>query len=445
MELVKNRFVFFWLVLLFLFSINQSVCQDNNFLIRGKIVDNDTQNPLPGVTIMDSLTGRGAITNDQGEFSFSFSRFPQWLRIKHLGYFNDSIIIKNKQEYLAGVKDKILIINLRADLFMLDEVLVTTPGMATRLFDREPVSIFDYVIKSNRYIALSYKNYNPLKPELILAELNGKVIFTLSLPSAKELYQDYQGDVYAITRDSAFLVAMVNDELKIFMPSEIGLFDKYVRPIQGLNSNYFFTLKKSEKGQYHDYFIHDVESKEFDLIYRVGHVGDERIVSSLDRQIRAQEVGKIKRSFIGRIEMRIINSRIASLHIRKFSEFRPVESAFIQMGDSSLLFDFDKKLINCIKSNGELKWTSNMQVPLRNDWTGNVHYDKIAQRFYLEFLHIQLSSLVEIDPLTGEALSQIPIKRFKHIDNITVLNNRIFFLHQPDFGDRGKKLYFVKM
>lgn len=141
MAIVRHKSVFFWVAILFIFSINSGYSQENSFLVRGKVIDNDTQNPLPGVTIMDSVTGRGAITNDLGEFSFSFSKFPLNLKFKHLGYFSDSLSVENQQKYIVDTKDKIRIINLRADLFMLDEVLVTTPGMATRLFDREPFSI----------------------------------------------------------------------------------------------------------------------------------------------------------------------------------------------------------------------------------------------------------------------------------------------------------------
>jgi len=84
-------------------------------------------------------------------------------------------------------------------------------------------------------------------------------------------------------------------------------------------------------------------------------------------------------------------------------------------------------------------------VKLNKDFTGRVHHDKISNRFFLEFVNVQLSYLIEIDPLTGEEIQTIPINKFKHIDHVSVYNNRIFFLHQPDFGDRGKKIYFLDM
>lgn len=169
------------------------------------------------------------------------------------------------------------------------------------------------------------------------------------------------------------------------------------------------------------------------------------MVVNIDKQIRREHVGKINRGWISGGEMRRINTRIANLQLRVITEYRPVHSSFFQIGDTCLLFDFDKKLINCINSGGEILWTSELQVQLGSDWTGNVLYDEIAHRFYLEFLHIQLSYLLEIDPRKGEVLSRIPINKYKHIDHLSVLNNKIFFLHQMDFGDRGKKLYFVKM
>ena len=130
---------------------------------------------------------------------------------------------------------------------------------------------------------------------------------------------------------------------------------------------------------------------------------------------------------------------------KKNTEYKPVYSTMIQLGDTALLFDFDNKYVNCFKLNSNLLWRTKIQIDLSKDFTGRVHHDKISNRFFLEFLNIQLSYLIEIDPKSGKELSRIPIKGYKHIDHISVYNNRIYFLYQPDFGDRGKKLYYINI
>ena len=114
-----------------------------------------------------------------------------------------------------------------------------------------------------------------------------------------------------------------------------------------------------------------------------------------------------------------------------------------QLKDTVLLFDFDYQVIHCFTTKAELIWRSEIQLDLSKDFSGRVHHDKISNRFFLEFTHIQQSYLIEIDPRTGNEIETIPLKGFKHIDHISVYNNRVCFLYQPDFGARGKKLYSI--
>jgi len=216
-----------------------------------------------------------------------------------------------------------------------------------------------------------------------------------------------------------------------------------VKPIQALNNQYFIGVDKSEKGQYHDYYVCDSETGQQEIFYRVGNDQKEKAVASIDKQVRREFVGKISRGNIESGELRIINARIALLQNRINTDYRPIQSSMFQLKDSVLLFDFDYQAVHCFKMNAELLWRSEIQIYLSKDFTGRVHHDKISNRFSLEFLNIQQSYLIEIDPRTGGELETIPIQKFKHIDHISVYNNRIFFLHQPDFGERGKKLYFL--
>jgi len=84
-----------------------------------------------------------------------------------------------------------------------------------------------------------------------------------------------------------------------------------------------------------------------------------------------------------------------------------------------------------------------MRVVFNNDWESRMHRDPVSGRFYLEFLNGQLSYLIELNPKTGDEVRKIPVPRYKHIDHINIVNDRIYFLHQPDIGDKGKKLYYI--
>jgi len=180
-----------------------------------------------------------------------------------------------------------------------------------------------------------------------------------------------------------------------------------------------------------------------DIIYRVGDEKHEMIVEILDKRIQQEFIGKIRKSFISLQEMRERNERIVEMWHDIATFYKPVMSQLYHVGDSLLLFDFNNQSINCFDNYSNMRWRTRIIPDMSKDFTGRIHWDRITNRYFLEFLNIQLSYLIEIEPYSGSVLNTIPIHNFKHIDHISIHNNRIFFLHQPDFGDRGKKLYFL--
>ncbi|TSA36629.1 MAG: hypothetical protein D4R64_07135 [Porphyromonadaceae bacterium] len=108
-----------------------------------------------------------------------------------------------------------------------------------------------------------------------------------------------------------------------------------------------------------------------------------------------------------------------------------------------MLFDFAKFSIIRFSKDGTQTGETPMRVVFNNDWESRMHRDPVAGRFYLEFLNGQLSYLIELNSKTGDEVRKIPVPRYKHIDHINIVNDRIYFLHQPDIGDKGKKLYYI--
>ncbi len=411
--------------------------------LSGVILDENTQNPLAGVTILNTNSGKGVVSNDVGEFSLILTEFPVSLSLRHIGYFEDSLQILDKEQYQKYYKGKTITLSLRVNPFKFDEVVVSTPGIATKLFSDEPYAIIDYVVKEDRFIGLGYKNHNPTKREIFLGKLSGKVLLSNPLKSFQEIYLDCLGEVYAVARDKAFITNMEDDSLFLEFICDSKFFEEKVKPIQALNKQHFMYVSKSEQSQYHDYYVCDSETNKQELFYRVGDEKKERAVINIDNQVRREFVGKIKRGWISSAEMRIINARIAKLQNQINTDYRPIQSDMFQLEDSVLLFDFDYQAVHCFTLGAELLWRTDIQIELGKDFTGRVHHDKISNRFFLEFVNTQLSYLIEIDPQTGEELQTIPINKFKHIDHISIYYNRAFFLHQPDFGDRGKKIYYL--
>lgn len=75
------------LVLLFLLGTGvHEICGQELFPLRGKVIDAQTREPLPGVAIAVEGTQRGVISDDLGEFSINLSGGKQLLIFRFLGY-----------------------------------------------------------------------------------------------------------------------------------------------------------------------------------------------------------------------------------------------------------------------------------------------------------------------------------------------------------------------
>ncbi len=205
---MKNLLIAGLVILLLGYS---AYSQQTTYKLTGKVVDESSSAALPGVGILESLAGQGTITNQQGEFSLGVKSFFIQLIFKHLGYFDDTLKISNRDQFRKYYEGVTIKITLRQNPFMIGEVTINPTGAAVPLFEQEPYSIIDYVIKGDRFFALGYRNFNPMKPEIFLGNSSGRLLSVSKLSGAGEIYQDCQGEIYAIARDSAYQPAKIEN------------------------------------------------------------------------------------------------------------------------------------------------------------------------------------------------------------------------------------------
>ncbi|MCD6346332.1 MAG: hypothetical protein J7L96_02815 [Bacteroidales bacterium] len=202
-------------------------------------------------------------------------------------------------------------------------------------------------------------------------------------------------------------------------------------------------MDRSKNGQIHEYSVINVEKESKRKLHRIGSRQREIRVRGLNRRYVQANRQIISKGHIESGVLRMLNKNMDDAVFQKETNYPPVNSALFSVGDSLLLFDFDQKLICYYYYTGKLSFQCSIQINLSSDWTGRIHQDRDNNRYYLEFLHNQSTFLVEIDPQTGKELGQIPIKNYRHIDHLQVINSRIFFLHQPDFSNELKQLIYI--
>ena len=113
---MNSRFIQLF-TLLFIFSITSKAQTQ----ISGLILDSLTQKPIVGVSVSDTKTGNGTITNEDGEFRIALDYFPGKLLISHVAYKKRILEVRNS-DYLK--------VNLPIAAIQLSEFQTGNPAVA---------------------------------------------------------------------------------------------------------------------------------------------------------------------------------------------------------------------------------------------------------------------------------------------------------------------------
>jgi len=96
----------------------------SQFTVNGTVIDAESEEPLFGVTVVDTETGDGAATDINGQFSLDLPGNATTLRVTYIGYLTKNVEVESN-----GTSIVELVIELAPDISRLDEVVVT--GLAS--------------------------------------------------------------------------------------------------------------------------------------------------------------------------------------------------------------------------------------------------------------------------------------------------------------------------
>ncbi|WP_081997751.1 SusC/RagA family TonB-linked outer membrane protein [Wocania ichthyoenteri] len=132
-----------FLLLLLIFMINQSVFAQES-IVTGTVVDTETQQPLPGATVLLKGTSNGVSTDFDGKFSLKITSPDAVLVVSYVGYQTKEVQVGNQEK---------IVINLEIDSSTLDEVVVIGYGTQKKVNLSGAVEVVDMDIIEDRPIA----------------------------------------------------------------------------------------------------------------------------------------------------------------------------------------------------------------------------------------------------------------------------------------------------
>lgn len=419
------------------------------FLIEGTLRDSETHQPINAASIILKNSGRGASSNDQGSFIFELTGFPAVLFLQCMGYMRDTVVIESESQFNSGYKNQNRVFLLKQSPILINEVQIKARSI---LFEKDPYAIIDYKIVGKRIVALGYKNGNEFRKEVLLADLSGKMISNHSYRNLDSLFQDCQGNVFAFCSDSVLELKLNSRQVTIQNGYQRSFIADFIAPVCGISDSMIFLKKSSVNHQYDNYFAVS-DSQNVMLVYSTGGLKKERQVASLrdvwQRQAR-EPVAYMP--FKGRgmgpdwiAYMNIYDGFYYSYFSSQFKllDYPVVSTKMIPIGKNHLIFDREAATIFWLDERGKITREVGMNNKLNGMKYQDVHLDTGTGKIYIEYPQGPYTYFIEINPETGQDIRRFMVRDFRYIEKCQFLNDRLFFLYQPDSGKRIKKVYSI--
>ncbi|MCX6224077.1 MAG: carboxypeptidase-like regulatory domain-containing protein, partial [Bacteroidia bacterium] len=481
-------------------KITQLVIDIKNEKLRDELLphisirDKETNQPIGSASIILKNSRLGTSSNDQGVFKFDLNGFPSMLFIQCMGYLRDTVVIENESQFISSFKNQNRVFFLKPSPIQINEVQVKA---RSTLFENDPYAIIDYKIVGKRIVALGFKNGNEFRKEVLLADLSGKLISNYNYRNLDSLYQDCQGNVFAFCSDSVLELKPARKGIIVQDRYRRAFIADFIVPVCGISDSLIFVRKTSVNHQYENYFgIRD--SQNVMVVYSTGGMLKESAAASLFNSWKQQaqvpvsikyydgggdgggggggrvdkdqsgEPVKIispvtvkesagpeskdnnkKGDSMGPVWISYMNAYDGLYHSYFESQFRllvdypPIFTKMIPVGRYHLIFNREAATIFWIDEKGGIGREVGMITRLNGIHYHDIHLDTGTGKIYVEYPQGPFTHFVEINPETGQEIRRFMVSEFRHIEKCEFLNDRLYFLYQPDTGKRIKKIFSI--
>ncbi len=424
--------------------------QGQTYKVEGIVKDHETNQPIVGASVILKNSNGGTTANEQGAFKLDLVNFPAVVFIQCIGYLRDTVTIESEKKYISDYKNQKLVVSLRQNPIQIGEVQVKA---RSTLFEKDPYAIIDYKIVGSKIIALGFKNGNEFRKEVLLADLTGKMISNHLYKNLDSLYQDCQGNVFAFCKDSALELKITRRQVALVNGYKRNFIVDNITPVCGITDSLILLKKSSFNHQYDNYFALR-DSQSVLLIYSTGGLMKERQAASLQNTWADQ--AKVPITLIPPVGCGggCMNGWLRDVYEPAFhryfgsqftlmTDFRPVFTKMITRDKDQLIFDREAATIYWLDKKGEITREVGMNNKLNGIYFQDVHVDSVTGRIYLEFPQGAFTHFIELNPATGQEIRRFMVSEYRHIEKCEFLNDRLYFLYQPDVGTRIKKVFSI--
>jgi hypothetical protein len=243
---LKKKIIFF---ILGLFLVQTVYSQT----IQGRVIDFETQKPLPFVHVLPENTQLGTTTNIDGEFEIQHIQSGQKICFRYLGYYPDTIVVYPETQRNITIK-------LHPKSFDLEEIVIL-PGdnPADRIIEKviqnrkinNPENLESFAFTSYNKMYFTFEEDEEIKPDSTMKNLLGKdfskhhLLFIETINEKKFLHPDHYSEKIIASKVSGF-----KDPIFSLITSQVQAFSFYNDFFEILDKRYLNPISKNSTKKY---------------------------------------------------------------------------------------------------------------------------------------------------------------------------------------------------
>ena len=445
-----------------------------NIRVAGKVTAANGTG-IAGVHIFDSIANIGATSDINGVFSLNIPKKAIKLRFSHIAFETKYLSLTEKRLADTIVANTIwLEVELTQKIKELAVVEISDAKVEIAyknakqwILDYEPVGTSEFLLllleKNKKYLQLVNSNHEKISQ----IEVD---------KSYKELYKDCFGYFHLLSKDSTNQIFLIDEKLTLPYRYTRQEFDTLMTPIIVNTDNYLYTKgsvyslhrqlvlydKINKKSKEITTFIENIEENQaiFNNTYLSNIIDsflycnrglsmDGRLTSKIittfhSMVIHSKDIDEILRSswMIAPAEICAIDPPLISMIVfYKQVLTIPPYSLLEKLNDTLYFFDHLNNKIATYDLDGNYLKEVPINYHNNKDWGNEIIVNEEKTRCFAKFTRNGETSLVEINPNTGQTMGRYVLETHAFPTKIRVRGNEIHYLSKDHF--EGEEKYFL--
>ncbi|MEO5643795.1 MAG: hypothetical protein ABIQ40_07655 [Bacteroidia bacterium] len=418
--------------------------QNDKLLVLGKIISAKDSAAIEGVIVFCKSPARQTRSDTQGHYGILLdNKTSAVLEFRILGHKTTYRTITSKMLSRANGDTLHLDIVMQTELITLLETPIYARNGPDTVIGNWHFFIEDYVFAdSGRYLLLTFEK-NLKSAKVMLADKEQKIISQVSVPvEAINLYEDYQGHVNVMCKDSAFRIHIFPDNHLSLMALPYRDFcDRMLPCIDTIGGKILFSNYNRDYPAF-SYFAYNPADTSVSSIR--GIVDAELLAQynwEFDYLLPKDRLYARKMEGYTGIDKRIIAATMTGFP--KSIYYTPLYAPMFTVHDTICIFDHYSDTLFLYDKAGKQIHASKISYhhPANwKEWDRSIHQDEVTGELYARFEKGGFYYLKRIDIKTGQITGSFKITS-QYVKHIRILNGDVFYIYRPTESIQKKYLY----